>query len=169
MRLYQFLVRAVFGIVGVALMAVAVGLIVYAGMQLVTAFRTPGGNVGQSLLDCVGYAVIAVAVFDVAKYILEEEVIDPTEMRDTGQARRSNTKFISIISIAVFLEALVVIFQTSKGPDVSMMLYPTLLLLSGVAMLVGLGIYQRLSIEVESEVRSSPEAAADEKADLERF
>jgi hypothetical protein len=129
MRLYQSLVRAVFGIVGVALMAVAVGLIVYAGTQLVTAFRAPDGNVGQSLLDCVGYAVIAIAVFDVAKYILEEEVINPTEMRDTGQARRSNTKFISIISIAVFLEALVAIFQTSKGPDVSMMLYPTLLLL----------------------------------------
>jgi hypothetical protein len=169
MRLYQLLVRGVFGIVGVALMAVALGLIVYAGLQLVNAFRAPDGSVGQSLLDCVGYAVIAVAVFDVAKYILEEEVIDPTEMRNAGQARRSNTKFISIISIAVFLEALVVIFQTSKGPDISMMLYPTLLLLSGVAMLVGLGVYQRLSVGVESEVRNSPEAAADEKADLERF
>ena len=168
MHLYKFLIRSVFCVVSISLMVVAGGLIIYAGMQLLEAFSGPEGDVGQSLLDSVGYAVIAMAVFDVSKYILEEEVINPTEMRDTGQARRSNTKFISTISIAVFLEALVVIFQTSKGPDTSMMLYPTLLLLSGVAMIVGLGIYQRLSIAGESEVRSSPEAAAEERADLEK-
>ncbi len=168
MQLYRLLVRAVFCIIAVSLMVVAGGLIVYAGMQLVSAFSAPEGDVGRSLLDSVGYAVIAIAVFDVAKYMLEEEVISPSEMRDTGQARRSNTKFISTISIAVFLEALVVVFQTTKGPDISMMLYPTLLLLSGIAMMIGLGVYQRLSIGVESEVRRSPEAAAEERAELEK-
>ena len=69
--------------------------------------------------------IIAVAVFEVAKYILEEEVIEPTEMRHAGEARRSMTKFISTIAIAVFLEALVTIFQASKAPDLSNMLYPT--------------------------------------------
>jgi hypothetical protein len=51
----------------------------------------------------------------------------------------------------------------------SMMLYPTLLLFSGVAMVVGLGVYQRLSTAAEGEVRSSPEAAAEEQAELDRF
>ncbi len=169
MRLYHFLARLVFCIVGIFLMVVAGGLIVYAGMELVAAFSAPEGDVGRSLLDCVGYAVIAIAVFDVSKYILEEEVIDPAEMRHTGQARRSITKFISTISIAVFLEALVAVFEASKAPDVSTMLYPTLLLLSGVAMIVGLGVYQRLSTSAEREVRSSPEAAAEERAELKKF
>ncbi len=90
-------------------------------------------------------------------------------MRNAGQARRSITKFVSTISIAVFLEALVAVFQTSKGADLTMMLYPTLLLFSGVMMVVGLGVYQRLSTAAEGEVRNSPEAAAEEQAELDRF
>jgi uncharacterized membrane protein HdeD (DUF308 family) len=155
--------------VSIALMVVAIGLIVYAGMQQVSAFSAPEQDIGRALLDAVGYMVIAVAIFEVAKYILEEEVIDPTQMRNAGQARRSITKFVSTLSIAVFLEGLVAVFQTSKGADMSMMLYPTLLLFSGVAMVVGLGVYQRLSTAAEGEVRSSPEAAAEEQAELDRF
>jgi hypothetical protein len=155
--------------VSIALMVVAIGLIVYAGMQQVSAFSAPEQDIGRALLDAVGYMVIAVAIFEVAKYILEEEVIDPTQMRNAGQARRSITKFVSTLSIAVFLEALVAVFQTSKEADMSMMLYPTLLLFSGVAMVVGLGVYQRLSTAAEGEVRSSPEAAAEEQAELDRF
>jgi hypothetical protein len=90
-------------------------------------------------------------------------------MRNAGQARRSITKFVSTISIAVFLEALVAVFQTSKGQDMSMMLYPTLLLFGGVAMVVGLGVYQRLSTAAEGVVRSSPQAAAEEQAELDKF
>jgi len=166
---YQFLTRAVFCAVSIVLMFVAVGLIVYAGMQQVAAFSAPEHDIGRALLDSVGYMVIAIAIFEVAKYILEEEVIDPTQMRNAGQARRSITKFVSTISIAVFLEALVAVFQTSKGTDMSMMLYPTLLLFSGVTMVVGLGVYQRLSTSAEGEVRNSPEAAAEEKAELDKF
>jgi len=169
MWLYQLLARLVFCAVSIALMVVAGGLIVYAGLQQVSAFSAPEQDIGRALLDSVGYMVIAIAVFEVAKYILEEEVIDPTQMRNAGQARRSITKFVSTISIAVFLEALVAVFQTSKGQDMSMMLYPTLLLFGGVAMVVGLGVYQRLSTAAEGVVRSSPQAAAEEQAELDKF
>jgi hypothetical protein len=169
MRIYQLLARAVFCAVSIVLMLVAIGLIVFAGMQQVTAFQAPEHDIGRALLDSVGYMVIAIAIFEVAKYILEEEVIDPTQMRNAGQARRSITKFVSTISIAVFLEALVAVFQTSKGTDLTMMLYPTLLLFSGVTMVIGLGVYQRLSTAAEGEVRNSPEAAAEEQAELDRF
>ena len=169
MWLYQVLMRLVFCAVSIALIAVAGGLIVYAALQQVSAFSAPEQDIGQALLDSVGYMVIAIAVFEVAKYILEEEVIDPTQLRNAGQARRSITKFVSTISIAVFLEALVAVFQTSKGQDMSMMLYPTLLLFGGVAMVVGLGVYQRLSTAAEGVVRSSPQAAAEEQAELDKF
>ena len=55
---------------------------------------------------------------------------------------------MSTISIAVFIEALVTAVRVSKQ-DVSQMLPPTLLLLSGIVIVVGLGIFQRLSVEVE--------------------
>ena len=168
MRAFEFLARAVFAVISIALMILAGGLIVYAGMQLWQVFGKPESDIGRSLLDAVGYTVIAIAVFEVAKYILEEEVLDPTEMRHTGEARRSITKFVSTIIIAVFLEALVTIFQASKEPDLSTMLYPTILLFAAVALIVGLGVYQRLSTAAEREVRSSPEAAAEEQAELDK-
>ena len=47
-------------------------------------------------------------------------------------------------------------FQT-KG-EVEKMLYPTLLLFAGVALILALGAYQRLSATVESEVEEPDEA-----------
>jgi hypothetical protein len=37
------------------------------------------------------------------------------------------------------------------------MIYPTFLLLSGVALVVGLGVYQRLSVEVEMDEGPDPQ------------
>ncbi|MBA3517330.1 MAG: GNAT family acetyltransferase [Rhizobiales bacterium] len=168
MKVYEFLARAFFALIAFGLVILSGGLIVFAGIELVNAFEAAEADVGRSLLDSVGYMVIAVAVFEVAKYILEEEALDPTEMRHTGEARRSITKFLSTIIIAVFLEALVTIFQASKSEDLSQMLYPTILLFAAVALIVGLGAYQRLSASAERDVRSSPEAAAEERAELDK-
>ena len=161
MKLFQLLARAVFSVISLVLMILAGGLIVYAGMQLWEVFGAPESDIGSSLLDAVGYTVIAIAVFEVAKYILEEEVLDPTEMRHTGEARRSMTKFISTIAIAVFLEALVTVFEASKEREMEQMLYPTLLLFGGIALVVGLGVYQRLSVSAERESEDPPEEQKD--------
>ena len=161
MKLFQLLARAVFSVISLVLMILAGGLIVYAGMQLWEVFGAPESDIGSSLLDAVGYTVIAIAVFEVAKYILEEEVLDPTEMRHTGEARRSMTKFISTIAIAVFLEALVTVFEASKQRQMEQMLYPTLLLFGGIALVVGLGVYQRLSVSAERESEDPPEEQKD--------
>jgi hypothetical protein len=91
------------------------------------------------------------AVFDVAKYFFEEEVIRGREMRNAAEARRSLTKFISTISIAVFIEGLVLVFRVSKE-SISDILYPTALLITAIVIVVGLGGYQRLSAEVEQKV-----------------
>jgi hypothetical protein len=148
--------RSAFAVLSIAMMLLSGALIVFAAIQLLTVFTTPEPNIGTTLLDSVGYTIISVAVFEVAKYIFEEEVLNPTEMRHTGEARRSLTKFISTIAIAVFLEALVSIFQASREPDLDQMLFPTLLLLAGVALIVGLGAFQRLSAAAEKDVRGAP-------------
>ncbi len=167
MRLLALLGRLVFGAISIFLMLLAGGLIVYAGLRLGAVFVTPELSVGTQLLDSVGYTIIAIAVFEVAKYLFEEEVLSPTEMRHAGEARRSMTKFISTIAIAVFLEALVSIFQTSKELDVSTMLYPTVLLFAGVTLIVGLGVYQRLSATAEKVAAGAPGEPTDEE-DLKR-
>src|ERR1044072_6992756 len=117
----------------------------------------PWAEAGTGLLESVGYVVIAVAVFDVAKYFVEEEVIRGREMRLASEARRSLTKFISTIAIAVFIEALVMVFRQG-GQDIALILYPAAILVTGVLIILGLGVYQRLSADVESRVDAKDRA-----------
>src|SRR4051794_29139645 len=144
----EFVSRGVFGIASFVLMLIALALSFYSASLIVAALAASWDDAGSAILSAIGYVVIAMAVFDVAKYFVEEEVIRGREMRAASEARRSMTKFVSTIAIAVFIEGLVIVFQASKD-DLPKMLYPTALLLTAVLIVIGLGIYQRLSAEVE--------------------
>jgi L-asparagine transporter-like permease len=132
-------------------MAMSFAMVIYGGIEVVTVGWSSWKDAGSVLLAAIGYVVIAIAVFDVAKYFIEEEVIRGREMRGAAEARRSLTKFISTIAIAIFIEGLVIVFQASKErlPE---MIYPTALLLTAIVIVVGLGIFQRLSADVEKKV-----------------
>ena len=150
-RFMEMLSRIAFASASLVLMAMSVALVIYGGVEVIMAGWSSWKDAGGVLLAGIGYVVIAMAVFDVAKYFIEEEVIRGREMRTAAEARRSLTKFISTIAIAIFIEGLVIVFQASKDslPD---MIYPTALLLTAVIIVVGLGIYQRLSADVEQKV-----------------
>lgn len=102
------------------------------------------------MLQSVGSIVIAVAIIDVAKYMVEEEVYRHKELRSVREARETMTKIMVIISIAVGIEGLVYIFKAGIQ-DVALLLYPAALVLVSVILLVGLGIFQKLSMSVESD------------------
>ena len=140
--------RLWFALVGAILILLASGLVIAGMYQVATSILSAGEFINQRLLSAVGYVVIAVAVFDVAKYLLEEEVVRERELRQVGEVRRSLTRFTSTVLIAVLLEAIVLIFKMAED-DVALMIYPTILLLAGVAMLVGLGIFQRMAVSAE--------------------
>lgn len=162
MRFVDQFSRVAFGLLSLMLMLLTAGLVLYSVSMLVRVFQDPTGDPGELLLRAVGYTVVSIAVFEVAKYLFEEEVLNPREMRDTpSEARHGLTKFISTIAIIVFLEALVTIFMTGTQENMEMMLYPTLLLLSGIALVVGLGLYQRLSATAEREVEKAESAASE--------
>ena len=126
-----FISRSVFGIASVVLMLIALALSVYSAGLIVAAPAGSWKDAGTELLGAIGYVVIAMAVFDVAKYFVEEEVIRGREMRLASEARRSLTKFVSTITIAVFIEALVMIFREGNK-DIAMVLYPSVILLMGI-------------------------------------
>jgi hypothetical protein len=147
-RIMEFISRVAFASASLVLMAMSFALVVYGVVEIVATGLASWKDAGSAILSAIGYVVIAMAVFDVAKYFVEEEVIRGREMRAASEARRSMTKFVSTIAIAVFIEGLVIVFQASKD-DLPKMLYPTALLLTAVLIVIGLGIYQRLSAEVE--------------------
>lgn len=102
----------------------------------------------KALLDAIGLIVIGMAVFDVSKFLLEEEVFSDSSTKSAAKQRGTLLKFLVIIAIAVSLEALVFIFDAGRR-DVAMLIYPTFLLISAVLVVVGLGVYQKLTLGVK--------------------
>jgi hypothetical protein len=154
-KLMEGLSRFAFATASLVLMALSFALVIYGVVEVATVGISSWKDAGSTILAAIGYVVIALAVFDLAKYFVEEEVIRSREMREASEARRSLTKFVSTIAIAVFIEGLVITFQASKD-DLPTMLYPTALLLTAILIVVGLGVFQRLSADVENTLDSSP-------------
>jgi hypothetical protein len=141
--------RVMFAAAAALLVALAMALIGYAAYQLVKALMNANqtlasGDFGYIVIDAVGYVVIAIAILDVTKHIFDEEVRDWRNRDREFLPRASFHKFISIISIAVFLEGLVLVFKVSQD-DIRLLLYPVLLLFVAVAMMIGLAVSQRLA------------------------
>ncbi|NBB65405.1 GNAT family acetyltransferase [Pseudomonas sp. ODNR1LW] len=147
----SYVTRAVFALVSLILTAVAILLV---GLGLGDAWKAiqgPDSSASEAMLDVLGYVIVAIAVFDVAKYLFEEEVARDREKRTAAEARRSMTKFLTTIVIALFLEGLVAVFKTARE-DIALMIYPCALVAVSVLVLVGLGLFQRLSAAVEEKV-----------------
>ncbi len=159
LKILQVASRLAFGFVAVVLAAFGIVTVLYGMGQTAYAIFV-WEDVGAAILRGVGYLVISIAVFEVAKYFVEEEVVRRRQMRTPTDARRSLTNFISTISIAIFLEGLVIVFYVSQS-DVSGLIYPAILLLTAVAMILGLGLYQRMSASVEEQVGPREKAAAE--------
>lgn len=152
-----YLTRAVFAFASLLLLLAAMALIGFGVKDALEGIGSPDTSGADAVLDVLGYVIVAIAVFDVAKYIFEDEVRRGNEKRSAAEARRSLTKFLSTIVIALFLEALVVVFKTARE-DVALLVYPTALLIASVMVLVGLGVFQRLSATVEEKVGDDDEA-----------
>jgi hypothetical protein len=98
--------------------------------------------------------IVSLAIADVAKFVVEENVVRDREMRSPAEALRSLTRFMTIIIIALSLEAVVGIFEAGRERHFDQLVYPTMVMVAAVVALVGLGAFQFLSR------RSQREAAA---------
>jgi len=110
----------------------------------VFASETPAasGAFGIVILTTLG-----MSIFDLGKTILEEEVLVSKDNRHHLSSQRTISRFMTTIIIAISIEALLLIFRALlEVPSDTEQLYSAVwILLSAVAMMVGLGIYLRLS------------------------
>lgn len=102
----------------------------------------------STMLRSVGAIIIAVAIVDVAKYMIEKEVLEHKEKRTPKEIRETLTKVLIIVTIAVGIEGLIYIFKAG-AKDITLLVYPAILILTSVIMIVGLGVYQKLSVAAE--------------------
>jgi hypothetical protein len=148
MQRFEFFNKIIYLAIALVLMLLAVVLVAGATWTLVT--RTVAGESSTfNLFHSVGLIIVSVAVFDVGKFLFEEEVLHDRELRSIREARRSLTKFMTIIIVALSLESLVLVFET-KQEQVSALLYPSILMGSAILALVGLGVFQWLSSKADA-------------------
>jgi len=156
--LFHYVVRVLYGIAAVALTGISLTMIGAAVLGVWDAVQA-GEPMKKSLLSGIGLVVVSVAVFDVAKYLLEEEVLRDRELGSATEARETMTKFVVIIVIAVSLEALVFILGAASE-KLSLLVFPATLLAVSALMITALAVYLRLSSNAE---RALGEACNEER------
>jgi putative Mn2+ efflux pump MntP len=135
--------RIVYGLISLCLGFISLAMMVIALWDIWVSISEKTLLV-KALLDAIGLIVIGMAVFDVSKFLVEEEVFNSGGEKSPSKQRNTLIKFLVIIAIAVSLEALVFIFDAGKV-DITNLIYPTFLLIAAVLVVVGLGVYQKLT------------------------
>jgi hypothetical protein len=156
--------KAIFFLIACVLVAMGLGLVVSGAFEAGRALIR--GQLGAfSLLNSVGLIIVSVAVIDLSKFVLEEYVLHSRQLRSLPEARRSLTKFMTIVIIAFALEALVTTFEVGREKMFHMLLYPAGVMVTAIIALVGLGTFQWLTRAGEAEMR---EGAGDQLREEDR-
>ena len=79
------------------------------------------------------------AIFDLAKTIIEEEVLGRSRKEKTG-IQKTMVRFLGSIIIALAIEALMLVFKLAVG-DLSQMVYVIYLICGVTLLLAGLSVY----------------------------
>jgi hypothetical protein len=142
-------VTFIYAFAGTLLLAVALVIMGLSVWNIAIHFK-PVEALRSALLNGVGAVVISIAIFDVARYVFEEEVFKKKKdgRRTPVAATETLKKMFVIISIAISLEGLVYIFK-SGAEDISLLIYPAIIIMTSVLAMVGLGIYQWLTAKAE--------------------
>ncbi len=137
--------QIVYAIIGVMLVLVA-GLLLYEAGVAMFQVVNEHINAPIQIFGTVILITLGLAIFDLGKTILEEEVLLHKDIHHDGSTRRTISRFMSAIVIAVSIESLLLMFKSLLGgPD--HLVSGVLMLFAAVAMLVGLGIYLKLTDE----------------------
>jgi hypothetical protein len=154
-KTFVFLLNAIHLFAALLLIIMSLLIMAWAMYEVVASIPLKGEFIPR-MLQSVGAIVISAAIIDVAQYMIEEEVFMNKELRDPREARRTLTKIIVIITIAVSIEGLVYIFKAGTE-SMALLIYPAFLLFVSAILIVALGVYQKLSATIEQEEKSKIE------------
>ncbi len=144
-RLVHPLFQVIYGVIGIMLVAVSILLLFSAGESLYHMIHEHANTVTQAFQSVV-LVTLGLAIFDLGKTILEEEVLLHKDIHHTGSTRRTIARFMSAIVIAVSIESLLLMFKSLLG-DAGHLDSAVFMLFAAVALLVGLGAYLKLTSE----------------------
>lgn len=129
--------------VGFSLMAFAFFAIIYAIFGYISSIFISGDFSLDTIFKPIVALTLGLAIFDLAKTILEREVFFKNYSKEDEDANVL-TKFSIAIIIALSIEALMVVFKIALH-DYSQMIYALYLIIGIALIIVSLGIYSYLS------------------------
>lgn len=150
-RRFQPFFKGVYSLIVAGLLAV-VGVLLTFSFQELRALL-PGSAPGETAKHLKPFGVIifltlSLAIFDLAKTILEEEVLTHKDIFRHSSTRRTITRFVAAILIAVSIESLLLMFKAALG-DGTGLLPAVAMMLTVVGLLVALGVYVYLGSRAE--------------------
>jgi hypothetical protein len=95
------------------------------------------------------YLTLALAIFDLAKTTLEEEVLLYKDILRHSSTRRTITRFIAAIIIALSIEALLMIFKSALQSSASFIVEAVWVIFAAAFLLLSLGVYVYLGSRAE--------------------
>lgn len=137
--------QLVYGVIGVMLVLVSALLLFSAGQSLYEMIHEHTNTATQAFQSVI-LVTLGLAIFDLGKTILEEEVLLHKDIHHSGSTRRTISRFMSAIVIAVSIESLLLMFKSLLG-DATHLNNAVWMLFAAVALLVGLGAYLKLTSE----------------------
>lgn len=131
---------------------IVVGLLFYFSLQELSSVFMPSMSEHDlhytKPFGIIVYLTLALAIFDLAKTTLEEEVLMHKDIFRHSSTRRTITRFMAAILIAVSIEALLLMFKSVLS-DGSMLAGAVEMMFSAAGLLVALGVYVFLGAKAE--------------------
>jgi hypothetical protein len=141
---YSFIVFGLFSVAAVLLYA--------AGLECITVLVSlinPQRDMDIPF-GVIIYLTLALAIFDLGKTTLEEEVLLYKDILRHSSTRRTITRFIAVIIIAVSIEALLMIFKAALHGGGEQLINAVWIIIATALLLVSLGIYVYLGSQAEA-------------------
>lgn len=143
--------KAIYSLIVLGLFSVALVLLYAAGLEcikVVHSLMSPQ-PVTEIPFGVVIYLTLALAIFDLGKTTLEEEVLLYKDILRHSSTRRTITRFIAVIIIAVSIEALLMIFKFALNGGGEHIIEAVWIIIAAALLLMSLGVYVYLGSKAE--------------------
>lgn len=142
--------KTIYSLIVIGLFTVALVLLYAAGIEcakVITVLAHPHKH-PEIPFGTVIYLTLALAIFDLGKTTLEEEVLLYKDILRHSSTRRTITRFIGAIIIAVSIEALLMVFKSALGGG-EHIIEAVWVIIAAAVLLCSLGVYVFLGSKAE--------------------
>jgi hypothetical protein len=146
--LFSVMTKYIYGAIGYSLSLFAVTLVFYALFTFFYHLFYDDVNIFHSIFKSTIALTLGLAIFDLAKNLLEHEVIYKERFTESHGSKKLLEKFLISIIIALSIEALMTVFKIALA-DYKDIIYAVYLILAVSVMTISLSLFSKNTKESE--------------------